>query len=287
LVPALYKLASYFGLLCAAACILGGGARAADAKVSLVRDAVVNGKSIYLSDLLPESSPGTVRILAQEILIGKSPQPGGSRILSSDEIVRLLSDANLSSQVGAPAQITVHRSGHLVTREEVAEAIRRSQSGSIGSMQVSPDEIRLNARVTTLTEDADLRVTRTELDPTMHELKFWLVSGAQPTLPTFMAMIQTKCASCGSQSNLGTQAPKKPYGGRSGSGGHANPGPAFVEQGKAANLHMIYGAEMQMDLTAISLERGSLGQTVRVKIKETGKILDAHVVGHNQLEAEF
>jgi hypothetical protein len=236
---------------------------------------------------LPESSPGTVRALAQEILIGKSPQPGGSRILSSDEIVRLLSDANLSNRVGVPTQITVHRSGHLVTREEVAEAIRRSQSGSIGSMQVSPDEIRLNARVTTLTEDADLRVTRTELDPTMHELKFWLVSGAQPTLPTFMAMIQTKCDSCRSQWDPGTQAPKKPDSTHSDSGRQGSAGPALVEQGKAANLHIISGAEMQMNLTAISLERGAIGQTVRVKIQETGKILDARVVGRNQLEAEF
>jgi len=36
-----------------------------------------------------------------------------------------------------------------------------------------------------------------------------------------------------------------------------------------------------------ALERGAIGQRIRVKIQTTGKILDAQVVGRGQLEAEY
>jgi flagella basal body P-ring formation protein FlgA len=42
-----------------------------------------------------------------------------------------------------------------------------------------------------------------------------------------------------------------------------------------------------MFLNATALERGAIGQRVRVKIQPTGRVLDARVVGHGQLEAEF
>lgn len=285
-------------------CPSGGVARASDAKTHLIQDAVVNGQSIYLSDLLPESSPSAVRIPAQEILIGRSPQAGSTRVLSGGEIVRLLNDGNLLSRVDVPEQIVVHRSGHLVTREEVAEAIRRMLAGNqaFGNLQIAPEDLRFAARVTVPAEDAKLHVTRVELDQTLQEMKFWLASGAEPALLPFMAMAHAKCTSCGSADATQTpstqNSPQPIFGTKTSmsamrarpnldSAGPGNSAPSLVEAGQRALLHLVSGTRMQMYLTAISLEKGVFGQTVRVRVQSTGKILYAHVVGRHQLEANL
>ncbi len=283
-------------------CPWGGVARASDAKTHLIRDAVVNGQSIYLSDLLPEASPSAVRIPAQEILIGRSPQAGSTRVLSGGDIVRLLNDGDLLSRVDVPEQIVVHRLGHLVTREEVAEAIRRMLAGNqtFGNVQIAPEDLQFAARVTVPAEDAELHVTRVELDQTLQEMKFWLVSGAEPGLLPFMAMARATCTSCGSaeaaqppatqnspQPIFGTKISMSAMRARPNldSSRPGNSAPSLVEVGQKALLHLVSGSQMQMYLTAISLERGVFGQTVRVRVRSTGKILYAHVVGRNQLEA--
>ncbi len=276
----------FFVLLGAAVCLWGSVAGAAGAKTTLMRDVVVSGESIYLSDLLPESSPVAVRVSAQEILVGTSPQPGSTRVLSSSEIVRLLNGGNLLSRVDVPDQIVVHRLGHLITRDDVAVAIRNAltRNQDFGNARIKPEDVRLSARVTTLSENPDLRVTRIELDRSLREMKFWLVSVTEPTLRPFIATtksylqtgyeIQPQTNAEGSRSNLKSSRP-------------VSPAPVLVEAGKIATLHLVSGPEMQMYLTVISLERGTLGQTIRAKIQQTGKILNAHVAGPNQLEAEY
>ena len=267
-------------------CLWGGVARASDAKTHLIRDAIVNGQSIYLSDLLPESSPSAVRIPAQEILIGRSPQAGSTRVLSGGDIVRLVNDGNLLSQVDVPEQIVVHRLGHLVTREEVAEAIRRMLAGNqtFGNVQIAPEDVRFAARVTVSAEEAELHVTRVELDPALQEMKFWLASGAEPALLPFMAMAHATCTACGSAVTKTSMSAERARPDLD-SARPGNSAPPMVEAGQRALLHLVSGTQMQMYLTAISLERGVFGQTIRVRIRNTGKILYAHVVGRNQLEA--
>jgi hypothetical protein len=297
-----YKLSRFVGLLAASLLLWSGTGWAAVAKTHLLRDAVVRGPSIFLSDLLPESSPVGVRALSQDILVGRSPQPGSLRVFSGDEIARVLSDGKLLNQVDAPEQIVVRRSGHIVTREEVAAAIRRTlgSNETFKNVQIPTEDIRFAAQVTTSAQDADLHVTRIELDRTLHEMKFWLVSRAEPALLPFMAVSDAGCAACDSaetaQSATG-QATQRTVlsigtaeGGEHGrpdldSAGAGNGASAFVEAGKLARLHLVSGSEMQLYLSVISLERGIFGQTVRVRIQSTGKVLLAHVVGRNQLEA--
>lgn len=298
------KLFPFFALLGATVCNCGRVAEASEIKTPLMRDAVVSGKSIYLSDLLPQSTPSAFRLMAQEILIGSAPQPGSVRVLSSGEIVRLLDGEDLLGRVDVPEQIVIHRSGHIVTREEVADAIRKTlgRNENFKDIQIMPEDIRLAAPVTISGEDADLRVTRIEMDASLHEMKFWLVSGAEPTLLPFIAMTRATCNTCGSaesvqsrttqgstQPNLGLQVSWKTGAVVSGldPDRNVNPAPAYVDKGRIAQLHLISGSEIQMFLSATSLERGTLGQIVRVKIQNTGKILPARVVGRNQLEAEF
>jgi hypothetical protein len=281
--------------------------RASEAKTPLMQDAFVQGKSIYLSDLLPESSPTAISIPAHDIVIGRSPQPGSTRVLSSAEIVRSLDGEKILNEVAVPQQIVVHRAGHLITREEVADAVRRTlnRNEALRTIQITAESIRSSAHVFTSMPNADLRVTRIELDRSLREIKFWLVSGAEPTLLPFMATVSATCDAC--------EQAEAPPGGAEQSSNSQNKlldtlqtmkfpdsslseptstqpavvAPALVEAGKMARLHLSSGSGMQMYLAATALERGTLGQIIRVKIQDTGKILPANVVGRGQLEAQF
>jgi flagella basal body P-ring formation protein FlgA len=61
----------------------------------------------------------------------------------------------------------------------------------------------------------------------------------------------------------------------------------LVEPGKSAALHLSSSGGMQMLLDVMPLDRGTLNQTVRVKLPGTGKILHAQVTGARRLEATF
>jgi flagella basal body P-ring formation protein FlgA len=63
-------------------------------------------------------------------------------------------------------------------------------------------------------------------------------------------------------------------------------GPTLVEAGKPATLFLNSGT-MKMFLDVTALERGSLNQTIRVRLPGTGKVLRAQVIGSRRLEASF
>jgi flagella basal body P-ring formation protein FlgA len=60
----------------------------------------------------------------------------------------------------------------------------------------------------------------------------------------------------------------------------------LVQPGKPTTLRLLSGS-MRMLLEVIPLERGVLGQKIRVRLPATGKVLQGQVVGAGRLEAAF
>jgi hypothetical protein len=242
-----------------------------------------------------------VRLAAQEILVGQSPRPGSIRVLTSEGLERVLDDqANLLHELELPEQIIVRRSGRMVTREEVTQAIQASlrNNEDFSKLTISPDSVRFAAAVLVSTATPDLRVTRIEVDQPLHQLNFWLVSGADPAILPFLVTARPQDISNG-LAVFGDDASALQTGTGSTSGRWSNalfnshPARAaerpatIVEAGKTAQLHLISGKTAEMFLAAIALERGSLGQRIRVRLESTGRVLEAQVVGMGQLEAEY
>jgi hypothetical protein len=281
---------------------IGSGlAHGAGTKTALVRETVVDGGSIYLSDLLPKSAPSRVRLAAQEILVGQSPRPGSIRVLTGEGVSRVLDDQEaLLAELDVPAQMIVRRSGRLVTRDEVTEAIQSSlrHNEDLSSIVISPESIRFAAAVLVSTADADLRVSRIEVDEPLHQLNFWLVSRADAAILPFLVTARPQpdpSESSGSEEY--SSALQMGASGKSGrrssdlfkqhSTRTSERAATIVEAGKTAQLHLISGKTTEMFLAAIALERGALGQHIRVRLETTGRVLEAQVVGAGQLEAEF
>jgi len=294
---------AFFGLTVS---MCGASANAARIKIPLIREAVVRGGSIYLADLLPESAPPQVRVQAQNILVGQSPQPGSIRVLSSNAVVSLLSDEHLLMDVDIPDQILVRRSGRLLTKEEVTKAIHTTlrRNEMFNTVEVTPDSVRFSSSILVSEVNSDLRVTRVEMDRTLHVMKFWLVSGTDTALLPFMVMarptvgtneladmlglppISGSGAGIKASSNFVSFNPTRMENGATSTRPAQRP-VIFVEAGKIAYLHLISGDRTEMFLTATPLERGALGQHIRAKIQNTGRILEAQVVGRGQLEAQY
>jgi hypothetical protein len=290
----------------------GGASRAADSKVPLLREVVVRGSSVYLADLLPERTPASMRIPAQRILIGRAPQPGSIRVLSGDAVLRRLVNDDVLREVEVPPQIVIHRSGRQITREEVAAAIQATlrHNKLLSNQLIAPEDISLMARVMLSVDDAQLQVTRMELDPALRQIKFLLVSRADHSILPFVAVArswvdlaqldeaQDKEAGRARRTGEDTQ----PVEARSAAGWVENlpaglpvmrfGSPAqqratLVEPGKIARLRLISGPSTQLSLDVTALEPGAFGQQIRVRLRPTGKILEAQVTGWRQVEANY
>jgi hypothetical protein len=290
----------------------GGTSRAADSKVPLLREVVVPGGSVYLADLLPERTPSSMRIPAQRILIGGAPQPGSIRVLSGDAVLRLLANEEVLSEVEVPPQIVIHRSGRQITRAEVAAAIQTTlrRNKLLRNQVIAPEDIWLMAPVLLSVEDAELQVTRMELDPALRQIKFLLVSRADHSILPFVAMARSRV----DLAQLDRAQDKEA--GRAGRTGEdrrsvetmspagrienlsaglpvvwlhtpAQQRVTLVEAGKIARLRLISGPSTQLSLDVTPLEPGAFGQRIRVRLRPTGKILEAQVIGWRQVEANF
>lgn len=286
-------------------------------RVSLLGEVEVRDNSIFLSDLLPAQVPNGMRDSAKGILIGVAPQPGSTRILDGAKVADLIGGADGTREIDIPRQIVVRRSGRKITREEVVAAIRAALKHSgLPDADLQPDDLRVFPSVTVSSNSGRLEVRRVDFDDTLNQAKFLMAeSGALPFLvtaqfrdasviqaatrepaPTHSAMADyghpTVAASEASASQhliASATTDERPML-RLASGALVNAnefaGPALVEAGKPATLFLNSGT-MQMLLDVTALERGSLNQTVRVRLPGTGKVLRAQVIGERRLEARF
>lgn len=271
-------------------CVMTASARASGRKIPLAPEAIVDGPSIYLSDVLPKSAPEQLRLAAEEILVGQSPRPGSIRILSNQTIEALLEGEEVLDKLEVPEQIVIRRSGRPITKQEVVEAIQNAlrNNKDLTQLVINPANIRFNAMVLVSTPKPDLEVRKIEIDRALHQMNFWLVSRTDPATLPFLVMARPDIA----RSNPDLAAAEFPRGAEE---ALLNPRIArdarrpavIVESGKAAQLHLVSGKTTEMFLTATALEKGSLGQCIRVRLESTGRVLEAEVVGPGRLEAEF
>jgi hypothetical protein len=264
------------------------------AKFTLLGEVEVQADSIFLSDLLPAQAPPELRRPAQSILIGTSPQPGSTRVLEGDKVAGMLG-ADISREIGIPSEIVVHRTGRRLTREEVVGVIRTAlgRNGFPGA-DLQPDDLRIFPSVMVSSADAPLEVRRVDFDDVLNEGRFLMAQrGSLPFLVTAhlrdgvpASVDSPESPNARLEDLLGRHALRQAVQGtslRDAQRGSAT----LVEPGKSATLHLSSSGGMQMLLDVMPLDRGTLNQTVRVKLPGTGKILHAQVTGARRLEATF
>jgi hypothetical protein len=94
--------------------------------VRLLDDVTVPGATVRLSDLLPPATPAALSTGAEDVVLGRAPEPGSFRVLSEAAIRVSLPETD---PFDIPARVVVHRKEFPIEREAVKEALKQSSAG--------------------------------------------------------------------------------------------------------------------------------------------------------------
>jgi hypothetical protein len=287
----LQELIVFMGAAMAAALFSGGAARAARIpRIELLREVSVAGARVLLSDLLPATASGSLRARAAEISMGAAPQPGNTRILERGAVERQASaNQQVLSELTVPERIVVSRDSRLITLSEVCDAIRLAleQSGMPAADTLRPEDILLESEVLVGPGDSGLRVMHMDFDRGLRRVRFLLWPSHDPkVLPFFVTARldgELPLAPHRPATELGRMAKDTAP-----AGAPARPAKQeiLVAQGELARLTLRSDA-LRIFVDVVSLERGTLGQQIRVRMLDTGKIFHAQVDGRGHLEVKF
>lgn len=280
---------------------------------------VLRTASFTLDNLLPASAPAALHHEAMSVVLGKSPQPGASRVLYRQQMQFLLhGHASLLAALQLPRAIIVRRFHRPITRKEIVQAIQKAlgRQGVAVTGPLDAESLHLSVPVYVTSADPGLQVLRIAADPARHETEFTLWTSKEPEnlpfvvtlqralkLPTLVARRsvpageivstsdfavemrpagQTRAASSISQENLAGLETRA--GLRAGQPVALDQfkRPILVRPGALATL-IVRGSAFSIKTIVDPLEQGVLGQEIRVRNSETRQVVEAKVVGRDRL----
>jgi hypothetical protein len=269
----------------------GGIARASRIpRIELLREVSITGTRIMLSDLLPANAPAPLRARAAEISMGAAPQPGATRILERDAVERRAGGSEeLLAEVSVPERIVVSRNSRPITLTEVFEAIRAAlkQSGMPAAATLQPADVLLESQVFVGPGEPGIQVMRMDLDRELRRVRFLLWPSRSPKVLPFFVTVQLP-----GEPPLVLIRPPGEFGRLERTPvitqavAHPVKQEILVGTGERATL-TLHSDTLRIFVDVVSLERGTLGQRIRVRMPDTGKIFSAQVDGRNHLEGKL
>ncbi len=270
-------------LMLLAVALASRAGRAGGPPVALLAEAVVHGDTIRLANLLPEDASRALRTAAEAISLGAAPQLGAARRFRRDAIFATLQSATLSpASFLIPEVITVRRDERSLTREEALAAIQSALAKShiVRAPRFRPEDIVLDADVEVPRSGARLEVTQIVFDEATRRARFRFQArtalGVNPFFVT--ARVAPGASTAVSATTRITSLSTKPL--------SVVDSPVLVDPRQFARLHL-RSPSADMLLAVRPLQRGHLGETIRVRLPASGKTLQGRVTGKDFLEAVF
>jgi hypothetical protein len=261
----------------AASAVAAGGLR-----IALLSNTEIQGDSIVLANLLPGTVSRRIREVAQTVALGAAPQNGATRQFTRETLTAAISFSGLSpADFVIPESVTIRRGGRLLSLEEIYAAIQSSLAKN-PVPGIPPFQLRdliLNTDVRVPPGDAGLQVTQVTFDQFIGRARFRLWSRSAPAvLPFFVtARVSSAVPVSPSASKLLTIAAHS-------SNTLDTSGLVLVQPGRPARLHL-HSSNMDMLLQVLPLQRGRLGEVIRVRLAVTGRTMQALVAGDAYLDA--
>jgi len=259
-------------------------------RIELLREIHIPGTSVLLSDLLPEGASVPLHKRASEVSLGAAPKPGTMRVLEQAAVKSSIgSSPGVLSEIVIPNRIVVSREVRPITLSEVFDAISKSLA-KIGLNEwalLSPDDLLLQSQVLVSPGDAGLQVLRADADTGLRRARFLLWPSNDPkVVPFFVTARLDKVPPLGLM-RLGPMWSRNLA--REGIPIRTREGARqviLVSAGVRATL-VLHSEVLRMFADVIPLERGALGQRIRVRMEDTGKIFSAQVDGRAHLDSRF
>jgi hypothetical protein len=253
-------------------------------RVVLLADVQVQGDAILLANLLPPDAPRAISDAAGKITLGSAPQNGTPRQFSNDAIIAAIQDAGLRpASFVVPLTVTVHRTARPVTLLDIWPAIQSFlEKHPVHALRnLQPSDLTLTASVAISGNNNRLAVTRLTFDAALHRANFCLRIQNVPGAQRFEVTARISSSPAGrarrgfQQASTSGDAPDS-----------SASGMVLVDPRQSAHLRL-HSPDSEMLLAVQPLQRGHLGETIRVRLRPCGKTLQARVVGQNALDAVF
>jgi hypothetical protein len=259
-------------------------ARAGVLRVVLLADVQVQGDAILLANLLPPNAPCSISDAAGKIILGSAPQNGTPRQLSNDAIVAAIQDAGLRpASFVVPLTVTVHRAARPITQTDIWPPIQSFlEKHPVNALRnLQPSDLTFAASVAISGNNNRLAVTRLTFDAALHRYNFCLRIQNVPGAQRFEVSARVSSSPSGSarrgfqEASTSGDAPDLSDGGI-----------ILVDPRQSAHLRL-HSPDSEMLLAVQPMQRGHLGETIRVRLRPSGKTLQARVVGQGALDAIF
>ena len=240
-------------------------------------------QELALVDLLTPESCIQVQQAAGEISLGAAPRAGNTRVIDGGEVRRLLVEIaarNLFSETIAamkiPERVVVQRIGQMKSCAEIA--------GFISSASPSSDATNGRDRwrgwncaaAGAVPQDASLRLMRTNWNAGLQRWEFTLRCADAGDCVPFLVWAR------GEEPVPAHTRPKE----LAKSDSLASLGERVVQAGQTATLTWDQSG-IRMVLPVTCLDGGAIGQSVRVRLINTSRILRAEVVGAGALRVNL
>jgi len=235
----------------------GVGLRAQQAPVALRDEAVVQGETIRLADLLPLEVNAATRLAAAKINLGRAPQPGSVRVFSED---KLRSAVAGQIAVTFPATTVVRGVGWPLREASIRQTLRESEAGrhyDFAQARLVPP-----ADFSTRTPDPRLEVLAIRSQADEPKLSASLRCGQRSDCGSFLVEIvfdEPVPVGIGRPARLRTEKPDVAQAAPA----NPAPAPALVQPGRAAKM-LFEGEGFKITTRVLPLQRAGMGQVIRV-----------------------
>lgn len=248
--------------------------------VSLVTLAEVRQNTIRLSDLLPPEAGQALRQASAAIELGRSPQAGSRRVLEAAQIAeRLASDPNLLRRLAIPDRIVIWRTAFPIPGEAIRQAIAGSLRAKGNETDLAESVLQWSGEVTSSEENPALQMESLHMDSRRQALEVRLRCVKPTACGSFLAYLRVRQPGLADWNQESAAR-------RSGVANQPASGEVLAQAGKRATLILASDA-MRISVPVICLERGVLGQRVRVLDTANHRVLTAEVQGDGILQTRF
>jgi hypothetical protein len=251
--------------------------------VALLAEVSVQGDTIMLADLLPQKTPLQLRNIANQVPLGSAPKSGATRQFYGDAIITAIRDAGLQPvNFVVPPVIRVRRLERTLTREEAFAAIQtaRAQDPNAAIPDFRLQDISLDATVEVPRGEPRLEVTKMVFDQQTGRTRFRLVARSADGIVPFYVTARTPADE--SAATLAVALATSLTGDRV-----SAPASAMLVDPRTPAILYLHSPDSYMLISVKPLQRGRLGENIRVRLPANGKTLIARVTGNGRLDATF
>lgn len=245
----------------------------------------IGGGELTLADLLSPDTCQRVRAMAKRVPLGAAPLPGAVRVVPGPEIGSWLESLAAAAGRGheemdeLPPRILVRRAGAAKSCSEIASLVLPSLLAG-NRAGISPQHFDC-AAAQSVPEAAPLELTRTFWNASLRRWEFSLRCSQAEDCAPFLVWAPARSAGQGyfSQSDAASLPSF-----RASPGTSAGKSEKLIRSGETATLRWDE-AGIRIVLPVTCLDPGGIGQTIRVRFKNTARILRAEILSDGTLRA--